>query len=48
MLSRIVKTPLSNYDGVYEDYAEGEDMRYVYYIHRDRLMTDLFDKILGE
>ena len=48
MLSRIVKTPLSNYDGVYEDYADGEDMRYVYHIHRDRLMADLFDKILGE
>lgn len=48
MLSRIVKTPLSNYDGVYEDYADGEDMRYVYHINRDRLMADLFDKILGE
>jgi ElaB/YqjD/DUF883 family membrane-anchored ribosome-binding protein len=48
MLSSIVKTPLSSYEGIYEDYAEGEDMRYVYYIHRDRLMEDLFAKILHE
>ena len=48
MLSRIIKTPLSSYEGVYEDYADGEDMRYVYGIHRDRLMEDLFRKILSE
>ena len=48
MLSRIINTSLSDYDGKYEQNADGAPMRYVYYIHRDALMKDLFDKILGE
>ncbi len=45
MKSRIIKTSLSSYEGKYEEYAEGDDMCYVYHIDRDRLMKDLFDKI---
>ena len=48
MLSRLIKTSLSDYSGKYEDYEAGEQMRYVYHIHRDALMRDLFAKILGE
>ena len=48
MLSRIINTALSDYEGKYEPNADGDPMRYVYYIHRDALMKDLFDKILGE
>jgi inosine-uridine nucleoside N-ribohydrolase len=48
MRSRIIKTSLSSYKGVYEEYAQGDDMCYVYHIDRDRLMKDLFDKICGE
>ena len=48
MLSRIINTSLSDYEGKYEPNADGDPMRYVYYIHRDALMKDLFDKILGE
>ena len=46
MLSRIVNTRLSDYNGVYEQDPTDLIHRYVYYIHRDRLMKDLFDKIL--
>ena len=48
MLSRVINTSLSDYNGKYEDKADGDPMRYVYHIHRDALMKDLFDKILGE
>ena len=48
MLSRVINTSLSGYDGKYEQNAEGDPMRYVYYVRRDALMKDLFDKILGE
>lgn len=33
-------------DGRYED-TEGAPMAYVFHVHRDRLMEDLFDKLLG-
>ena len=45
MRSRIVKTRLSDYNGIYESGECEHDMRYVYHIDRDRLMKDLFDKI---
>ena len=35
------------YDGRYEE-EEGAPMAYVFYVHRDRLMEDLFGKLLGE
>jgi inosine-uridine nucleoside N-ribohydrolase len=46
MYSRIVPTPMPTYDNLYEDCANGLPMRYVYYIRRDVLMRDLFEKIL--
>ena len=48
MRSRIIKTSLSSYEGKYEEYADGDDMCYVYHIDRDRLMKDLFQKICEE
>ncbi len=45
MRSRIIKTSLSSYEGKYEEYADGDDMCYVYHIDRDALMNDLFQKI---
>lgn len=46
MLSKIMKTRLSSYDGVYEGCDNGIDMQYVYHIYRDALMEDLFQTIL--
>ncbi len=38
---------LAGYDGRYEP-KEGAPMAYVYHVHRDRLMEDLFGKLLEE
>jgi len=46
MHSRIVPTPMPTYDNLYEDREDGLPMRYVYFIRRDALMQDLFEKIL--
>jgi len=45
MNSRIIPTHLSTYDNLYDTGYKGEPMRYVYYIERDALATDLFRKI---
>ncbi len=45
LLSRTVPTPLPTYDKQYEDVPNAPMMRYVYYIHRDALMNDLFDTV---
>ena len=45
MLSRIEKTPIPTYDNYYAVNHNGLPMRYVYYIHRDRLLNDLIKKI---
>ena len=45
MRSRLIKTRLSDYNGIYETQECEHEMRYVYHIDRDRLMKDLFDKI---
>lgn len=45
MESRIIPTRLPAYDGIYEETALAHPMVYVYYINRDRLMTDLIQKI---
>lgn len=45
MLSRTVKTPKPTYDHRYEDDENGHDMTYVFQIWRDRLMTDLINKL---
>ena len=46
MSSRIIKTPVPTYDGLYADDVDGEPMRYVYNIKRDILMADLINRIL--
>ncbi len=46
MDSRIVPTPVPTYDGLYAHDPNGLPMRYVHYIKRDSLMTDLLQKIL--
>jgi inosine-uridine nucleoside N-ribohydrolase len=48
MRSRLIKTRLSDYNGIYESAECAHEMCYVYHINRDRLMKDLFDKIIGE
>ena len=45
MLSRIIPTPLPTYDHHYENVPDAAPMQYVYYIKRDKLMTDLFRKL---
>ncbi len=44
MFSRIVPTRLSDYNNIYEPDID-IDMRYVYYIHRDKLWEDVINKI---
>ena len=46
LLSRLVPTPLPTYDRQYEQRPDTHLMRYVYYVHRDALMNDLFQTIL--
>lgn len=48
MLSRIEKTPLPTYDHAYDCTQALPECRYVYHIHRDRLLADLVEKICGE
>ena len=48
MLSRIEKTPLPTYDHTYDCTQALPECRYVYHIHRDRLLADLVEKICGE
>ena len=45
MSSRIIKTQLPTYEGIYSCKPMEKLMRYVYYIDRDSLMRDLIDKI---
>lgn len=47
MMSRIVKTPKVTNEGQYVANPSGDDMNYVYYIHRDSLMQDLISKIVA-
>ena len=46
MYSKIIDAPLPAYDKTYEKDPKGVKMRYVYYIKRDSLMTDLLGKLL--
>lgn len=45
MESRIIPTHIPTYDNFYAKDYNGHPMRYVYNIHRDVLMTDLFRKL---
>ena len=45
MCSRVIKAPIPNYDKKYEEYEDGKQMRYIYYIKRDALMNDLIKKL---
>jgi len=45
MLSRIEKIRLPEYDFTYQEAQTDKLMRYVYFIKRDELMKDLFDKL---
>ena len=45
MMSRLEHTPIPTYDNYYANNPNGHLMNYVYYIHRDALMTDLIKKI---
>lgn len=41
----VMRTPMPGYDGKYEFGGDRHLMRYVYQIHRDKLMEDLFGKL---
>ena len=45
MKSRIIRSHIPTYEHVYEFPSGGHDIRYVYHINRDRLMTSLLQKI---
>ena len=45
MNSRIIPTPLPTYDNLYSTDYNGFPMQYVYFIKRDNLATDLFNKL---
>ena len=45
MLSRLIHTPVPTYDNRYVDNPDGHLMQYIYFIHRDSLMEDLFRKL---
>ena len=45
MESRIIHTPLPTYDNMYATDFNGHLIRYVFNIHRDALMTDMFRKL---
>ena len=45
LLSRVIPTRLPNYERQYEQCECPHAMRYVYYVHRDALMNDLFGTI---
>lgn len=45
MESRLIPAPIPTYDNFYAENPNGHIIRYVYNIHRDNLMTDLFKKL---
>lgn len=45
MQSRLIPSPIPEYDGKYASDPSRHFIRYVYRIHRDALMTDLFSKL---
>lgn len=47
MLSRMEERRLPRYDGKYENTGNGKFLKYVYYIKRDPLFTDMFQKLAG-
>lgn len=47
MDSRIIPTPMPTYDNLYEESPDALPERYVYYVKRDALMTDLMKKLIG-
>ena len=46
MLSRVLPAKIPTYENQYEDEPSGLPIRYVYFIKRDALMQNLFEKIL--
>ena len=48
MRSRLVTAPLPSYDGYYTEVPDHPLIRYVYYIERDALMSDLIEKLAKE
>lgn len=44
---KLIKRPLPAYDGGYEFPMDAKPYRYVYYIKRDLLFTDLFQKLIS-
>lgn len=50
MFDRLIQAPIMQYDHHYSFDSRRHFIKYVYYIHRDNLMGDLFDKLarLGE
>ena len=48
LYARTVPTPMPTYDHQYEMRPDAPPMRYVYYVRRDALMLDLFEKILAK
>ncbi|MDO5520693.1 MAG: nucleoside hydrolase [bacterium] len=45
MDERIIKSPIPEYDNTYSFNENRHDIKYVYYIYRDRLFEDLFKKL---
>ena len=45
MDERIITTPVPTYDNLYATDYCGYPMKYVFNINRDKLMTDLFNKL---
>ena len=45
MYSRLVPVSLPTYDFFYSSNPDGPWMRYIYYIHRDALFSDLVNKL---
>ena len=48
MLSRMEERRMPGYDSKYENTGNGKFLRYVYYIKRDALFTDMFQKLAGK
>ena len=46
--SRLIPTPVPEYDGKYRNPPGRQTMRYVYWVNRDRLFEDLFRKLREE
>jgi len=45
MLSKVVKRRLPSYEGTYSEETTEYPMSYIYYVNRDALMEDLFEKL---